>query len=480
MKTSNIIPRNIEQEFSIEELFFSTTDKKGIILTGNSVFTRVSNYEYTDLVGKPHNTIRHPDMPQAVFKLLWDYILDGKPIVAYVKNMAKNGNYYWVMALVTSVGDNFLSVRFKPSSAIFPLVQSIYTELRNLEQSYPVRSGSRKEAILASEKRLLEILASHGFSDYDSFMRTALCEELRSRDKILQAKNLKAIPELNYKVSSRDPSIVTKLADSYASLSSMYSNVINLFEQIDEFVTLNQNLSEKVSFIQNLTKTFQLISLNASVEAAKLGEHGRSLSVIAEHLGSTSSEISRVVHEVTNRIDSLSPLLKDLTFRLAATRLQIEMNLVFCVEFIDITTTGKKESMPLYYSQADDMIADLKESFTNTFGQTTTNLKSLQEQLGSLESNNEDLRKTILQLLFSHLSGTIEASRINETQKFAVILEEVKEHIEDTKKELGDLSASIERIRSKISSLRGMGLGQAGSAISQDRTSQFVNQEMNL
>ena len=79
---------NEPREFAAEELFFSTTDPKGRIQRANSVFERISAYSWNELKNKPHNIIRHPDMPRVVFQLLWDHIQGGHPIVAYVKNLA--------------------------------------------------------------------------------------------------------------------------------------------------------------------------------------------------------------------------------------------------------------------------------------------------------------------------------------------------------------------------------------------------------
>src|SRR4051812_39423368 len=93
-------PGSTEQPFEVDELFFSATDRKGIITSGNSVFVRVSGYGRDELVGRAHNLVRHPDMPRAVFQVLWDYLEAGRPIAAYVKNLAKNGNPYWVVATV--------------------------------------------------------------------------------------------------------------------------------------------------------------------------------------------------------------------------------------------------------------------------------------------------------------------------------------------------------------------------------------------
>ena len=112
-------PRNVESPFALSELFFSRTDLRGVIHSGNRVFTRVSGYTAAELAGRPHNIIRHPEMPRAVFELLWENLKADRPICAYVKNMAKDGSYYWVFASVYPVPGGYLSIRLKPTSAIF-------------------------------------------------------------------------------------------------------------------------------------------------------------------------------------------------------------------------------------------------------------------------------------------------------------------------------------------------------------------------
>lgn len=73
-------PANAPSDFDVSELFFSTTDAKGLIVSGNEVFVRVSGWSHDELLGAPHNIIRHPDMPRVVFQLLWSYLAEARPI----------------------------------------------------------------------------------------------------------------------------------------------------------------------------------------------------------------------------------------------------------------------------------------------------------------------------------------------------------------------------------------------------------------
>ena len=94
-------PSGRERTFARDELIVSKTDPKGRLVYVNDVFLEVSGFRESEIIGQPHSIIRHPEMPRAVFKLLWDVILGGKEIFAYVNNMAKNGDNYWVFAHVT-------------------------------------------------------------------------------------------------------------------------------------------------------------------------------------------------------------------------------------------------------------------------------------------------------------------------------------------------------------------------------------------
>jgi PAS domain S-box-containing protein len=96
-----IRPTDVEAHFDPADIIVSKTDLKGRITYANSVFCGISGFALPELIGAPHSLIRHPDMPRAVFKLLWDTILDRREVFAYVKNLAKSGDYYWVFAHVT-------------------------------------------------------------------------------------------------------------------------------------------------------------------------------------------------------------------------------------------------------------------------------------------------------------------------------------------------------------------------------------------
>ena len=122
-----------EAPFGLEELFFSRTDARGVIQSGNTVFQRVSEYDWDQLINAPHKLIRHPDMPRAVFQILWDRIKAGRTTGAYVKNRSQSGRYYWVYAIVSIIDGGYLSVRMKPTSDLSRAIVTEYANLKRLE-----------------------------------------------------------------------------------------------------------------------------------------------------------------------------------------------------------------------------------------------------------------------------------------------------------------------------------------------------------
>lgn len=111
----------MEKEIVLDNtiMIVSETDEKGNILYANEDFCKICGYTKEELIGKPHNIVRHSDMPKVAFKGLWDDIKSGKEWRGIVKNKAKSGDYYWVRAYVYSVkdqnGTRYISVRTKPS-----------------------------------------------------------------------------------------------------------------------------------------------------------------------------------------------------------------------------------------------------------------------------------------------------------------------------------------------------------------------------
>ena len=138
----------------------SETDAKGKITYCNDYFIEVCGYSKEELIGQPHNIVRHPDMPKVVFKLLWETIKQGKNINAVVKNRAKDGRFYWIFTEFEMRKDNdtaeiigYHAARKSISKHVIEIIAELYSKLLEIEKN---------DSIEASEKFLIEFLKDKG------------------------------------------------------------------------------------------------------------------------------------------------------------------------------------------------------------------------------------------------------------------------------------------------------------------------------
>jgi len=166
----------VERFFGEDEVIVTKTDLKGHITYANRTFCHLAGYEPDEVLGQPHNIIRHPDMPRCVFKLLWDTLGAGQEIFAYVVNRSRNGDHYWVLAHATPSYDaagrvtGYHSNRRCPDqnivkTAIIPL----YRQLLDIEKSH----SDPKQGMAASLAAVVNLLQEKGLQ-YDEFFFSLL------------------------------------------------------------------------------------------------------------------------------------------------------------------------------------------------------------------------------------------------------------------------------------------------------------------
>ncbi|MBO9466786.1 PAS domain-containing protein [Tropicibacter sp. R15_0] len=267
----------LEAHFDLAELFFSRTDDRGIIQAGNSVFQRVSCYAWDDLLNAPHKIIRYPDMPKAVFHLLWETIKSGKPIGAYVKNRSKTGQFYWVFAFVTPIEGGYLSVRMKPTTALFGAVEKEYASLRQRERTDGLEAEESASLLLA---RLGEL----GWNSYGAFLAEASVQELSARQAALSGEDssfgiatdrIVKSAKQNQIDSARILRLCDKLKNSAINLSiqsSKHATQHKLFQVISQdFARVCALLKEKMEeFIVMADEVFDQINTSLFLQSTVL------------------------------------------------------------------------------------------------------------------------------------------------------------------------------------------------------------------
>ena len=156
----------VARQVSADAFLVSKTDTKGKITYCNIPFAQIVGAKGNELIGKPHNIVRHPDMPRVVFKILWEYVKNKKEVFAYVKNKSLDGSFYWVFANVTASLDQsgniigYYSVRRKPNPKALEVIIPLYRQLLEAEKSGGLEASSR----------LLESVLQKKNKSYDELM----------------------------------------------------------------------------------------------------------------------------------------------------------------------------------------------------------------------------------------------------------------------------------------------------------------------
>jgi PAS domain S-box-containing protein len=165
-----IEPLARERVMREEDFIVSKTDAKGRITYANRIFMEFAGYSEAELLGKQHNIVRHPDMPRAVFKYMWETVQAQQEFFGYLKNLCSDGSFYWVFANVTPTLDElgqtigYYSVRRQPRSDALAVIAPVYSEMLAKEKEV-----GPKDAVATSRRLLEHCFQSKGVT-YEEFI----------------------------------------------------------------------------------------------------------------------------------------------------------------------------------------------------------------------------------------------------------------------------------------------------------------------
>lgn len=372
-----------EVPFGLDEIFYSRTDQRGVIRMGNAVFRRVSGYDWSDLVGAPHKIVRHPDMPKAVFRILWRRILAGDPVGAYVKNRARDGRHYWVYAAIMPMPDGFFSIRIKPSGPVFGTVKAVYAAIR-------AREIDEKLDPEDSAALLLDALQQAGFSDYLDFMSQTLTQELAARNAANGPRK----------------------------------------DRLEDLQIIGQNLAAAASEQQALVSTFnslQMVPNNIRIVAAQMEKSGGPITAISENYRIASGDIllrlGTFARADGNLCTRMAQVVSEGAFLLGFAELQSELVRQFRGE----TATGRSDDAAQEMSLLTRFEADCT-------ARARDGLAEAVRVAGSLADMGRELRRVVLGLDMIKIMGQVECARHGETAGgLAATIEALDQHHADVR-----------------------------------------------
>lgn len=389
---------DFSSSFGYDELVISRTDERGVILSANSVFDRLSEYEPNELKGAPHKILRHPDMPKALFHLVWENLKKGVPVGAFIKNRTKSGRHYWVFAVIGPFGDGFLSVRFRPSDAGLEMIRPIYEKLIEFEKEQNAKPAE-------SCQRLLEILSEQGYADYEIFMSEMLAEQLRHRADMNQA--------------------------AHSPIATTFDSV---FEQWNSVHESCNNISKAYGKIR-------LIPLNMQVQAAHLTEKGMALSAISSNFASLAKTINKGLEDFSMSAEAVSRTLYNSKFLSGTELLLLEAEQAMRLESDQGSVDQDEVALMSQTSKAyHDKAVEERVEVSDSLEQFVNMTAHIKRELSALS-----VTQVMCSIENAQIHGTLGAS-------IASIIDELRRFQKLSDSQILSMGGHLNRVRHQLSS----------------------------
>ena len=459
MKTNLPVTRN-EARFPKGHYIVSRTDLKGITTYVNETFVEVSGFSREELIGKNHNVVRHPDMLPGAFQWLWETIKDGRPWRGMVKNRCKNGDYYWVDALVVPVLKNgeitgYMSVRHEPSRQQIADAEAFYQQLKEGKTALPKPSfwkgGSLKTRLggLVLFTLLAQILglfthqfgASFGLSEggIDGFLGVFGGLGIAAGIGLLLMQN-QMLTIVKRIVGRLDNIAQGDLTDDIPLLRTDELGKLN-----DALVTMQTHFKAMMSEI--------------SESAHLMGDSAETLNVQMLQTRKVTSAQSDAVTRIATAVEQLVASVNEIASSAEQSMQAVEAS---------HTLLGQASASMGDSQQATTHVVSTVESAGRTMAE-------LSRSITAIDRVSHVIRGIADQTNLLALNAAIEAARAGESGRgFAVVADEVRKLAEQSSKQTVEIAASVQEIQ-RVTQLALSAMSEAGAHVESTNTAMHAS-----
>jgi len=452
---SNTPITNVEQPFPKGKFIVSRTDLKGIITYANDTFIEISGFSSEELLRKNHNIIRHPDMLPGAFAWLWDTLKEGRPWRGIVKNRCKNGDYYWVDALVVPVRKNnetigYMSVRTEPTRQQIADAENFYQQLKDGKATIPQPSAWQRIPLKTK---------------LTGFVFWLIATQIIGAAFHFGGPSLGISPD------------TTELALLLLEISGALAGVWLLIIQHGMMSFINQIIGHLDHIAQgDLTDDIPLHRID------ELGKLNDSLVTMQTHLKSMMGEIAEASDVVGENALALNAEMEQ-TRKATETQSSAISHIATAVEQLvasvaEVADSAQKASYAVEASRglleetsvrmkasqeaSQNVVAAVKGT-----GQTMTELF---QSISEIEQISQVIRSIADQTNMLALNAAIEAARAGESGRgFSVVADEVRKLAENSGKQTAEITASVQEIQ-RITQIAIETMGTAGSHVARTDT----------